>query len=140
MAKVGGDPNSATSQWFFNLADNGTNGNALETTNGGYTVFGNVTSATMKVMNAIANVPVYDCSGDGGTCPLSTTNSAFTNLPLSNNNYVLVTSIVQVPALTEAGVESAASFASNSLTGVSPGELLVFYGQALGRARLRRFR
>lgn len=37
MAKVGGDPNSASSQWFFNLADNSTN---LDTQNGGFTVFG----------------------------------------------------------------------------------------------------
>jgi uncharacterized protein (TIGR03437 family) len=137
MAKLGTDANSATSQWFFNLAPNGTNGNALDTTDGGYTVFGNVTSATLKVMNSIQTVPVYDCSGDGGTCPSTVAiNSAFTNLPVSNGNYVLVTSIVQVPALTAAGVESAASFAQNQLTGVSPGEILVLYGTALGPSQL----
>ena len=128
MAKLSGDPNSATSQWFFNLADNGTNSDALDTTDGGYTVFGNVTSATLKVMNSIANLPIFDCSGDGGICPLSTTNSAFNTLPLTNSNYVLVTSILPVPTLSQAGVESAASFASNLSTGVSPGELLVIYG------------
>lgn len=40
MAKVGDDPNSATSQWFFNLANN-TN---LDTQNGGFTVFGRIVS------------------------------------------------------------------------------------------------
>jgi uncharacterized protein (TIGR03437 family) len=136
MAKLSGDPNSATSQWFFNLADNGTNSDALDTTDGGYTVFGNVTSATLKVMNSIANLPIFDCSGDGGICPLSTTNSAFNTLPLTNSNYVLVTSILPVPTLSQAGVESAASFASNLSTGVSPGELLVIYGSALGPSQL----
>ena len=38
MAKVGSDSNSATSQWFFNLASN-TN---LDTQNGGFTVFGRI--------------------------------------------------------------------------------------------------
>ena len=36
MAKLPNDPNSATSQWFLNLADNSAN---LDTQNGGVTVF-----------------------------------------------------------------------------------------------------
>ncbi|MCX8155572.1 MAG: peptidylprolyl isomerase [Verrucomicrobiae bacterium] len=39
MAKVSGDPHSATSQWFFNLGDNSAN---LDNQNGGFTVFGRV--------------------------------------------------------------------------------------------------
>ena len=43
MAQVGSDPNSATSQWFINLADNGGPPNNLDIafkTRGPYTVFG----------------------------------------------------------------------------------------------------
>jgi cyclophilin family peptidyl-prolyl cis-trans isomerase len=39
MAKTEAGPNSATSQWFFNLGDNSTN---LDNQNGGFTVFGRV--------------------------------------------------------------------------------------------------
>jgi uncharacterized protein (TIGR03437 family) len=127
MAKLGTDPNSATSQWFFNLANNGSQ---LDGQNGGFTVFGNVANAaSLKVMNAIGNLPTDDCSGDGGTCAFTYTNSAFTNLPVSNNNYVLVNSIVPLPVLTAPGVVSAASFASNSTTGIAPGEFLAIFGQ-----------
>lgn len=42
MAKVGGDPNSATDQFFFNLGDNSSN---LDNQNGGFTVFGKIDSA-----------------------------------------------------------------------------------------------
>ncbi|PYK97186.1 MAG: hypothetical protein DME19_17140 [Verrucomicrobia bacterium] len=43
MAKVGDDPNSATSQWFFNLGDNSS---TLDSQNGGFTVFGRVLEST----------------------------------------------------------------------------------------------
>ncbi|BAZ45605.1 hypothetical protein NIES4102_26310 [Chondrocystis sp. NIES-4102] len=60
MAKVGNDPNSATSQWFFNLADNSAN---LDNQNGGFTVFGEVLSqGDLAPIDAIASLPVEDAS------------------------------------------------------------------------------
>ena len=43
MAKQGGDPDSATSQWFINIGDNSGN---LDNQNGGFTVFGRVIGMT----------------------------------------------------------------------------------------------
>lgn len=54
MAKLGDDPDSATSQFFVNLADNSEN---LDNQNGGFTVFANVIEG-MDVVDAIAAVPL----------------------------------------------------------------------------------
>ena len=53
MAKTS-DPDSATSEWFFNLADNA----SLDDPNnsGGFTVFGQVTGSGMAVWDAVASL------------------------------------------------------------------------------------
>jgi peptidyl-prolyl cis-trans isomerase A (cyclophilin A) len=72
LAKLADDPNSATNQWFFNLADNSEN---LDNQNGGFTVFGQVLSASdFNTIEAIANIPVFNGSS---------INPAFTELPLN---------------------------------------------------------
>jgi len=52
MAKLGGDPDSATSQFFFNLDDNSDN---LDNQNGGFTVFAEVIEG-LDIVDAIAAV------------------------------------------------------------------------------------
>lgn len=74
MAKPGGNPNGATDEFFFNLANN----TSLDTTanNGGFTVFGKVQSGNdLRLINTLAAIPTQNQSA---------TNSAFTNLPLKN--------------------------------------------------------
>jgi peptidyl-prolyl cis-trans isomerase A (cyclophilin A) len=77
MAKVGNNPNSATSEWFFNLANNSRN---LDNQNGGFTVFGQVRGrGDLNVIDAIASLPVFGATSFFGQ-------SAFTDLPLSVAN------------------------------------------------------
>ena len=57
MARLGGQPDSATSQWFVNLANN----TPLDSTDGeGFTAFGRVVGSGMAVVNAIAALPRFD--------------------------------------------------------------------------------
>ncbi|MEL6383696.1 MAG: peptidylprolyl isomerase [Cyanobacteria bacterium J06626_18] len=76
MAKQGGNPNSATNQWFFNLADNSGPPPDLDNQNGGFTVFGEVLSdSDLAVIDAIGDVPTFDATGLLGQ-------GAFTDVPL----------------------------------------------------------
>ncbi|WP_158972401.1 peptidylprolyl isomerase [Paraglaciecola sp. L3A3] len=54
MAKLENLPNSATSGWFFNLANNSAN---LDVQNGGFSVFGQVIGDGMDIVDAIAALP-----------------------------------------------------------------------------------
>ncbi|MEI6506697.1 MAG: peptidylprolyl isomerase, partial [Planctomycetota bacterium] len=67
MAKVGSNPNSATNQWFFNLADNSEN---LDNQNGGFTVFGRVLGNGMNAVDAIAAVPRFGYASPYDSIPL----------------------------------------------------------------------
>ncbi len=67
MAKFDGDPNSATSQWFINLADNTAN---LDAQNGGFTVFGRVLGDGMAVMDQINALSVFNLGTLNSELPL----------------------------------------------------------------------
>ncbi len=54
MAKVSGNPNSATNQWFINVADNSSN---LDLQNGGFAVFGEINALGMETISNIAKLP-----------------------------------------------------------------------------------
>lgn len=73
MAKIGGNPNSATSEWFVNLANNAAN---LDNQNGGFTVFGRVTTPSLAIVDRLATSRLVDAS----TCESAF--SAFSNLPV----------------------------------------------------------
>jgi cyclophilin family peptidyl-prolyl cis-trans isomerase len=73
MAKLGELPDSATSQFFFNLNNN----SFLDSDNGGYTVFGEVLGSGMSVVNTMALAPTYDAT-------TYYANTALGELPLYN--------------------------------------------------------
>jgi len=66
MAKVGGDPDSATSQWFVSLADNSAN---LDNQNGGFTVFAKILYDGMAIFDAIAKLQRVNFGGALSTTP-----------------------------------------------------------------------
>ena len=66
MAKVDGDPDSATNQWFVNLADNSAN---LDENNGGFTVFGTVLGDGMAVLDAIDALPFVSLGAKATNAP-----------------------------------------------------------------------
>ena len=66
MAKVAGNENSATSQWFINLSDNSGGSTKLDSENGGFTVFGEIIEG-MENVDAIAGV--HRCNGSSIPTP-----------------------------------------------------------------------
>ncbi len=62
----GGGPDSATNQFFFNLANNSAN---LDNQNGGFTVFGGVV-AGQEIITSITQLPVGNFGGAQGSVPL----------------------------------------------------------------------
>ena len=85
MAKTGLGPNTATSEWFVNLANNSAN---LDNQNGGFTVFAKVIQG-MDVVNGIAALKTFNFSGtstSSGVASIGNLNGAFTDLPLQNYN------------------------------------------------------
>lgn len=96
MAKIGGDPDSATSQWFINVQDNPN----LDEDNGGFSVFGRVMGDGMEVVDIINSlattrqgVPLYRY--DSG--------------PVSDE-HIVFTDITEVPLFTANGGLSGAWF------------------------------
>ncbi len=85
MAKLGGDPNSATSQWFINLADNSVN---LDNQNGGFTVFGEVSASSMAVADAIAALQLVNAGSPFDSLPIVGTIAA--NGTIFKSNLVVV--------------------------------------------------
>jgi peptidyl-prolyl cis-trans isomerase A (cyclophilin A) len=89
MAKLGNDPNSATSQWFVNVSDSNT---FLNTSNGGFTVFAEVVTG-MEVIDRINALRVANLSN-------AFQNASFAETPvttpagintIANDEFVLIT-------------------------------------------------
>ncbi len=129
MAKTDGNPNSATSEWFVNLADNSANLNAQ---NGGFTVFARVLGTGMTVPDAIAKLPTTSDS-----YPLFN----YTAGPATADNLLTVRSIKVIPispTATQAGVitYSATSSAPGVATATVAASTLTITPVAQGTATI----
>ena len=121
MAKLGEQPDSATSEWFFNLADNNdpTNPNSLDNQNGGFTAFGSVINGSMTVVDGIAALPRVNLGGD-----------PFAKLPVQNyvqGNLVTFDNLVKVNyvALLQSAFQNPTNiFDVNKSNSISPQDVL----------------
>ncbi len=93
MAKQDGDANSATSQWFINLKDNSAD---IDDSNGGFTVFGQVTGNGMAIVDAIAALNRFNMGGALASIPLRnyTIQDAQNNKLVTADNLVMLDNIV----------------------------------------------
>ena len=90
MAKLAGDPDSATSQWFVNLEDN----LSLDAQNGGFTVFGKVLGEGMKVVDQLATVEIYNFGGVFAQLPLWQMNQNDAGNPeISKDDFLIMSSV-----------------------------------------------
>lgn len=102
MAKIGGQPNSATTNFFFNLGDNSDN---LDNQNEGFTVFGRLSESSLAAMDALAAFPTgnYSVSVDGATAqtyedwPINDTTAPES---MDTTKTIAITSATRIPALT----------------------------------------
>ena len=125
MAKLGSDPNSATSEWFFNLRDNK---DILDNQNGGFTSFGQVLGTGMTIVDQVAALPTTTRQGfqENGQ-PLS-----LSDFPIENNpptppqDYVNVEYIAELPKLasvtsSDTGIVTAALSGTSLVLNYVPG-------------------
>jgi cyclophilin family peptidyl-prolyl cis-trans isomerase len=125
MAKLGNDPNSATSEWFVNLADNRAN---LDAQNGGFTVFARVIGTGMTIVDGIAALPRYKIGFDD-TSPTVAPSTPLRNVPANESQlrpeyYVTVTDVKTIPLFSTGGSPSVLTVtAQTSSSGVVNAEV-----------------
>jgi cyclophilin family peptidyl-prolyl cis-trans isomerase len=111
MAKLSGDPNSATSQWFVNLVDNSAN---LDNQNGGFTVFGRLVEGTIAAADAIAAVPRYNFGSPFDSIPLRNYTGTITA-----GNFIFLTSLYAAPKITFTATPADPQVVSASVQGLT---------------------
>jgi cyclophilin family peptidyl-prolyl cis-trans isomerase len=90
MAKVSGNANSATNQWFINTGNNSAN---LDVQNGGFTAFGQVVGSGMTVVDAINALQVFAPSTTFDSLPLRnyTTQNSQAGVQITDQHLIITT-------------------------------------------------
>jgi len=97
MAKLGSGPDTATNQWFVNLANNSAN---LDNQNGGFTVFARVLGTGMLIPDAIATIAIFNAGSPFDSLPLRNFSSGGT---VAVANFIVVNSVRVIPMQPVAG-------------------------------------
>lgn len=105
MARLGGQVNSASNQWFINLGNN----NSLDSVDEGFTVFGKVLGNGMGTIDLVSGIPAYNLNDDFNSVDIVD----FTAIPLVDytisstindiikNNLVVINSIDRLFKVTD---------------------------------------
>ncbi len=115
MAKLGSGPDTATNQFFFNLADNHTN---LDAQNGGFTVFGRLVSAAdTAVVNGMstpsATLKLFDASNATGVTPASV-RGALDSLPLTGYTKGVAKTQAEITSSGNSNNKTSATFSADT--------------------------
>ncbi len=131
MARLGGQINSATSQFFINLADNGGAPSNLDTFDQGYAVFGRAIEGGMTIADFVAAVPRFNLVNVpkfNGPFPNVFDNLPlrnFNNVPIKGANVIFVNSATSGPKITLSATSDNPGIANPVLNGtnltVTPG-------------------
>ncbi len=133
FAKLPGDPDSATSEFFINLSD--FNAPNLDNQNGGFSVFGRIAGTGMDLFRQVDGLPRGDY-----TVPIGGSSVALEDVPVNVTGTAPVTidpatlvrvTAVSVPAFLTYGVASSNPAVADAV--VSGGEVVVT-GKAVGSA------
>lgn len=141
MAKSGGNPNSATKEFYFNLTDLNS---VLDPSsmNGGFTVFGRVSNATKSSLDALSTAPAggpYTTLVDGTSTntgfkwPMNVASAAEVPATMDNTKVMTIISASTITqTLTNSATSSAPAVATVAVVGsdliitpVGPGETTV---------------
>lgn len=132
MAQFGSDANSATSQWFINLADNA----ALDVRNnnaGPYTVFGRVVGNGMSVADAIASAPRFNFGSPFNELPLR----GYTTADYNSGKAVVVGNLFSIPGITRISPLNFSAVSDNPSVSVGiSGTKLLVAGNQIGTAHI----
>lgn len=122
MAKTSGDPNSATNEWFINVANNSAN---LDAQNGGFTVFAHTLYNGLSVAQKINALPKSSSGGPGALAGASDVPIETANGGTSASNLVVVSTVARVAKMTFNAVSSNPGLVNPVLNG---NNLTLIYG------------